>query len=54
MAINIDKIKARLNQYENTSKSVEFTKLLWKPRDGTSTIRIVPYRPNGNESDQPF
>lgn len=54
MAINIDKIKARLSQYESGSKSIEFTKLLWKPKDGTSQIRIVPYRPNGVESDSPF
>lgn len=54
MAINIDKIKARLTQYESGSKSIEFTKLLWKPKDGTSQIRIVPYRPNGVESDSPF
>jgi len=54
MAINIDKLKARLQQYDSGQKSVEFTKLLWKPQPGTAQIRMVPYFPNGVEQDSPF
>ena len=54
MALNIAKLTSRLQQYETGQKGVEFAKLLWKPKEGQTTIRIVPYRPNGVEQDTPF
>ena len=54
MALNIQKLTNRLQQFDAGQKGVEFAKLLWKPKEGQTTIRIVPYRPNGVEQDSPF
>ena len=48
MSINFDKIKGRLSSLTNTNqKSV----LVWKPKPGKHTIRIVPYK---FQPDNPF
>lgn len=44
--INIQKLAARLREFEDGQKSSEFTKLLWKPKEGTQRVRIVPYKFN--------
>lgn len=41
--INVQKLADRLRQYEDGQKASEFSKLLWKPKEGTQKIRIVPY-----------
>ena len=46
MAINIAKLADRLKQFEDGAKASEFAKLLWKPKEGTQTVRIVPYKFN--------
>ena len=51
MAINVNKLAERLKQFEDGQKSSEFAKLLWKPKEGTQTVRIVPYKFN---PDSPF
>jgi len=51
MAINVQKLADRLKQFEDGQKSSEFAKLLWKPKEGTQTVRIVPYKFN---PDSPF
>ena len=38
MALDLNKIKARLDAVKNKNKAGGF----WKPQDGTQTIRIVP------------
>jgi len=48
MAINIDKIKSRLNSLSNTNTK---SNLIWKPSPGKQTIRIVPYKFN---QESPF
>lgn len=43
MALNLDRIKSRLNSLSNTnSKST----LIWKPSPGKQVVRIVPYKFN--------
>lgn len=54
MALNVDKLRNKLKSFDSNQKTLEFSKLLWKPKEGESTIRIVPYRPNGVEQDSPF
>ena len=44
MPINIAKLAARLKQFEDGAKTSEFAKLLWRPKEGTQTVRIVPYK----------
>lgn len=51
MAINVQKLADRLKQFEDGQKNSEFAKLLWKPKEGTQTVRIVPYKFN---PDSPF
>ena len=46
MPVNVQKLAERLKQFEERAKSSEFAKLLWKPKEGTQTVRIVPYRFN--------
>jgi hypothetical protein len=46
MAINIAKLAARLQEFEDGKKASEFSKLLWKPKEGTQRVRIVPYKYN--------
>ena len=48
MAINLDAIKAKLNQLQTTNNR---TSNLWKPEPGKQIIRIVPYQHN---KDNPF
>ena len=48
MAINLDAIKAKLNQLQTTNNR---TSTLWKPEPGKQVIRIVPYQHN---KDNPF
>jgi len=43
--MNIDQIKARLNQMNKTGDQAErpdYSKIFWKPENGKNTIRIVP------------
>ena len=47
MAINLEKIKSRLNSFSNNGKS----NLIWKPAPGKQVIRIVPYKHN---TENPF
>ena len=49
--INVQKLAARLKEFEDGQKASEFAKLLWKPKEGTQTVRIVPYQFN---ADSPF
>jgi hypothetical protein len=51
MAINVQKLAARLKEFEDGQKASEFAKLLWKPKEGMQTVRIVPYKFN---PDSPF
>jgi len=44
--VNVQKLADRLRQFEEGAKSTEFTKLLWKPKEGVQTVRIVPYKFN--------
>jgi hypothetical protein len=46
MAINIAKLSARLKEFEDGKQASEFSKLLWKPKEGTQKVRIVPYKFN--------
>ncbi len=48
MALNLDAIKAKLNQL---NKSDEKKNNLWKPESGKTRIRIVPYV---HRKDNPF
>jgi hypothetical protein len=48
MAIDLSKIKSRLNSLSNTNNK---TQLIWKPKPGKQTIRIVPYK---YQPDTPF
>ena len=41
MAINLDAIKAKLNQLQTSNNR---TSNLWKPEPGKQIIRIVPYQ----------
>ena len=51
MAINVQKLAARLKEIEDGQKASGFAKLLWKPKEGIQVVRIVPYKFN---SDSPF
>lgn len=51
MALNVQKLADRLKEFEDGQKASEFAKLLWKPKEGPQTIRIVPYKFN---PDSPF
>lgn len=46
MPVNVSKLAERLKQFEDGAKASEFAKLLWKPKEGTQTVRIVPYKFN--------
>jgi hypothetical protein len=41
MALNLDKIKSRLNSLSNNNNK---SNLLWKPTPGKQVVRIVPYK----------
>jgi gp32 DNA binding protein like len=51
MPVNVQKLAARLKEFEDGQKASEFAKLLWKPKEGLQTVRIVPYKFN---PDSPF
>lgn len=51
MAINIENLKNRLVKLQNNDKFEKVDLPIWKPKAGTSTIRIVPYQHN---VDSPF
>ena len=44
--VNVSKLAERLKQFEDGAKASEFAKLFWKPKEGTQTVRIVPYKFN--------
>jgi hypothetical protein len=46
MALNIKKLTDRLQAFKDGEKASEFAKYLWKPKEGSQTIRIVPYMVN--------
>ncbi len=46
MPVNVQKLADRLKQFEEGAKASEFAKLLWKPKEGLQTVRIVPYKYN--------
>lgn len=48
MALDISKIKSRLNSLSNTNQK---SNLLWKPNPGKQEVRIVPYK---FQPDNPF
>lgn len=48
---NIKVLAARLKAFEEGQKANELSKLLWKPKENTQNIRIVPYKFN---PDSPF
>ena len=41
MAIDISKLKSRLNSLSNTNQK---SNLIWKPKPGKQIVRIVPYK----------
>lgn len=51
MPVNVQKLADRLKQFEEGAKASEFAKLLWKPKEGLQTVRIVPYKFN---TESPF
>jgi hypothetical protein len=51
MGINIAKLAERLKQFEDGKNKNELSKLLWKPKEGQTKIRIVPYKFN---TESPF
>jgi hypothetical protein len=51
MSLNVQALAARLKEFEDGQKASEFAKLLWKPKEGLQTVRIVPYKHN---PDSPF
>jgi hypothetical protein len=52
MALNLEKIKARLASFEKKGKSQSKTKdTIWKPVAGKQVVRIVPYQ---HQPDDPF
>ncbi len=51
MSLNIQKLSDRLRQFEEGAKASEYAKLLWKPKEGLQTVRIVPYKFN---TESPF
>ncbi len=48
MAIDLSKIKSRLNSLSNKNQK---SNLIWKPKPGKQTVRIVPYK---FQPDTPF
>ena len=48
MALDISKLKSRLNSLSNTNQK---SNLIWKPKPGKQVVRIVPYK---YEPDNPF
>src|SRR6056300_397464 len=48
MALDINAIRGRLNKLQNSQKKSD---LLWKPKVGTTQLRIVPYK---FDKDNPF
>ena len=46
MSLNVAKLAERLRQFEEGAKASASAKLLWKPKEGTQTVRIVPYKFN--------
>ena len=48
MALDISKLKSRLNSLSNTNQK---SNLIWKPKPGKQIVRIVPYK---YEPDNPF
>jgi len=46
MPLNVAKLAERLKQFEDGAKASEFAKLLWKPKEGTQTVRLIPYKFN--------
>ncbi len=54
MAFNIEKLKNLKKQVDDGSDRAKLSKLIWKPSNPSTQIRIVNYRPNGVEADHPF
>jgi hypothetical protein len=48
MALDLSKLKSRLNSLSNTNQK---SNLIWKPKPGKQVVRIVPYK---YEPDNPF
>ncbi len=48
MALDLSKLKSRLNSLSNTNNK---TQLIWKPKPGKQVVRIVPYK---YQTDNPF
>jgi hypothetical protein len=48
MALDLSKLKSRLNSLSNTNNK---TQLIWKPKPGKQVVRIVPYK---HQPDNPF
>lgn len=46
MSLNVQALADRLRQFEEGAKASEFAKLLWRPKEGVQTVRIVPYKFN--------
>ncbi len=43
MPVNVQLLAARLKEYEDGTKASENAKLLWKPKEGPQTVRVIPY-----------
>lgn len=48
--MNLTKLAQKLKELDSKKTSNEFSKLLWKPVEGTQTIRILPYKFNPESS----
>ena len=51
MPINIQKFANRLKEFEDEAKQSEASKHIWRPKEGTQYIRIVPYK---YDTEYPF
>lgn len=54
MAFNIEKLKNLKKQVEDGSDRARLSKLIWKPSNPSTQLRILNYRPNGVEAETPF
>lgn len=43
---DIKKLAQRLKEFDDGQKANELSKLLWKPKEGPQTVRMVPYKFN--------
>jgi hypothetical protein len=42
--MNIDRINAKLKEFDDSAKQSEASRYLWKPKEGLQTVRMIPYK----------